>query len=105
MLSALLAEWLHKLPEIALGYLIAFGVRIGGDANKPWFQIHGVVTSFWLVAQGIAGAKEEFRNESKLVNSKLDRCENKLESCEKKLDTIESKLGNRDGELRFSIRQ
>ena len=97
MLSALLAEWLHSLPEIALGYLIAFGVRIG-PPEKPWAQVHGVVTSFWLVAQGIAGAREELRNEFGLVKGSLDRCE-------KKLDTIDSKLKSQDGELRFSIRQ
>lgn len=104
MFSGLLAEWLHKAPEIALGYMIAFGVRVG-PAEKPWFQTHGAVSSFWIIAQEIAGARTEYRNDSALVKGKLDRCEAKLDSCEKKIDALDQKLGARDGELRLSIRQ
>jgi hypothetical protein len=62
-MTALLSEWLTQLPTLALFYLVAFGVRLGSKEN-PIVQIHGVVTSFWIAAQGIGS-----------VDKRLDRIE------------------------------
>ena len=50
-----------------LCYAALFGVRIG-PKDAPWFQIHGVVNSLWLLAQNVA-----------IVVDRLGRIEKKLD--------------------------
>lgn len=90
MLSDTFAKWISDLPGFVLVYLALFGVRVGS------FQIHGVLTTFWLIAQGIAAFREEYR-------AGLQRNDESHGRIEASLGRIEARQNDDDKSIRVKL--
>lgn len=97
MLSDLFAKWMSDLPGFVLVYLIAFGVRLGPKAD-PWFQIHGIVSSVWKLAENVSGVRNEIKSDFIAVKSSQTEIKAAIERVEKRINERPS-----DDSIRFSV--
>jgi hypothetical protein len=94
VLHELFAEWVRSAPGFVLVYLIAFGVRLGT------FQIHGIVSSIWKLAENVGGMRSEVAADFKSVKDSQSEIKVALAHIEKRLDERPSD----DGALRLHIK-
>lgn len=92
MLHDLFARWLNDLPGFVMAYLALFGVgRLG---------IHGFLSSFWKLAENVATARTDIKNDFAAVKDSQVEIKTAIARVEEKLD----RRPVDDGSLRLSIK-
>lgn len=92
MLAELFAKWMSDLPGFALVYLALFGI--------PRLGIHGFLSSFWKLAENVAGVRTEIKTDFAAVKESQTEIKATLARVEKRLDERPAD----DGTLRLSIK-
>lgn len=90
MLPELFAKWMSDLPGFVLVYLALFGV--------PRLGIHGFLSSFWKLAENVAGVRTEIKADFAAVKESQAEIKAVVTRVEKRLDERQT-----DDSIRFSV--
>lgn len=91
MLAELFAKWMSELPGFILVYLALFGV--------PRLGVHGFLSSFWKLAENVAGVRTEIKADFQAVKD----TQAEIKAAVLRVEENQKTRPIDDGSIRFSV--